>query len=944
MMANIYQMVERKKPKKQNEEMDSPPDTPVKVKVKAKVQAKAKAKIKIRIRQKPDIKKRLPKKRAPSKWNILQKANRALKSNKLSSNDLSDWYHAHKNLPTDKLVDKFNNPNADLVNVTNVAEFQELVGRYRLSYGGESMEVTFEGGTRNYKNFRDEYDATFNGALGEKLNSKQFSVIQFQRIPNRVPNKTVAKRNAARYNKNGFHCIWTPIALYHKRLADNTETDTKRRRKYKTFHKNKESVYRKLAEGKASDSETIQAVVDEMNIQITIEYVGFDSDNIEIFKHKDCQTKEKHYFICVRSDHVEYRHRVMDNDVILSEEDFEMQLSAEPMIHPVKIRKNKPGESLESEKRIYCFESYKDNTRYIREGYDHFLNPDADAFKYMQEMRKFSMPDDVPVTKLIRCSLRHPVHCYREGYFTRGRDGIETDIVESGLYETDAKKCFANFKLNKYYRGAPGKLNDWCWNPTADIYLQYPGFWYIDCDYDKMPFYPDKLTGAWTTVSLRYFHDQGIPFTVKFGAWSLQWVEIPEFSEEMIDKKLYSVIIGMLSRPGIFQKETKWLDPEHVIDIGSGIKVTSNKMSYKHCNMICAYFLDYAWTRVHEFAVQEDAVAIRCDAIITRNPVCDSLGWHASKPLDYSKEVVPIKFCVASKQITENINPFPSKLPYKYEHDLRCIKTNKMFLDGAGGTGKTTAAAHQYEYIGIAYCALAKAQVERFVGDGKPFQYGCNVHVLNYQKWLPGVVIIDEVSQLTLGLNDRKDGKKDPCTLLSIVSDAEKRGCRMIFAGDRAQIPINLNHSEEDPSEMWNYLNKMKTYCFQNDHRSQNGLTKQFKKKLREIVLSGNPDHCDQRKITEIRRLCRNRCKTFIPKTFDGLYLGNRKKRDDEDNYQSIDKTQGATISDPYCVRIDGNTHRKDIFHKLVYTGMSRCEDIGNVYVQDITNLGSRKD
>lgn len=817
-----------------------------------------------------------------------------------------------------------------LIRVRNKNEFNALQGRYRFTYGNEQAEIYLPGGVRNLNDFfrkiSDEIQAA--GEVGKKIGKGDFRGITFEQIPIRKPDKTVAKRDAQRYNTPDYHCVWTPLRNYYNGLQGNCNLNQATGRKRHVRLQKLVDYFQKLSEGEAATSEQIKMVCHEKNLRIIIEYVGFDEDNIETFQRDNSHTNpaDTHKYVCVRSDHLEYRYAKINGLSIMNEEDFRTRLSKEPMIHPVRLKRGNGS----MEERIYSFDSYQDNKRYCIEGYESLLDPESISRKYLKWAKNNHFyPDDLPVSKLIRCAMRNPQHVAIDGF---------NEMDKSNLWYTDAIKAYANFRLNPLYRGVPGKIHDWKMNPEKEIYTQYAGFWYITSD-DSLKYHNVSITGSWTTIALLYFISLGIKFEVIFGAWSYDWVDIPDFDQEILDKKLYSILIGLLERKGNTDIQKCWIDPEGVLDSGTGIKRTKEQVKFTDCqikgmngNGLASYYLDYAWTRVHSMAVKYDALAIKVDGIVTREPIPDTEGWHKCIPFIEDTTTYGT-LLVNSKEHSECINPFPTALPYEYEHELRGRLKTDLYLSGAGGTGKTTTCLDQLDYIGIGYSSLAKEQVKRFVCPGK-FRYGTNIHRLEQQHWLPGVIVIDEVSQLCMG-----NTENEVASIKWILNVADSRGIRVIFAGDRAQISIYQSFTNEDPNDMWNYLdNNCLKFEFNNNHRAKDEKLKMLLKDMRTVVLSDNPEECTDEKITKIRKIA-SKFKR-MKKDFNGLVIGNRKQQEGEEGkYQSIDKMQGETVDAPLCVRVNGNTYRKSIFHKLVYTGFSRATSYDNVYVHDITDL-----
>jgi len=343
---------------------------------------------------------------------------------------------------------------------------------------------------------------------------------------------------------------------------------------------------------------------------------------------------------------------------------------------------------------------------------------------------------------------------------------------ESKLY--DHSKSYSRFKECKYYNGFPTVFTDFCkGNFDINFIKSHIGYYMIkDIDYNKcnknIIKHLDKLKifnhDVFTSVELSFYYDLGVRFNCFVGAYCMEKIDIPRFTDDEIENKKYSIFIGKLGMENKYHTYKVFTNKEHAekincefgmnTEIYAGSKYINiqypknNKYNYMH---IAGFFTSYSRIQILEqlFLIDYDNVeCIEIDGIYTSDKI-NVINNFRLKPIRENKKVYDDEQFIYGRNIETRDNYI---LP-----ELNDYYTDKnIYLLGAGGTGKTHWALTKYKNLDILY--LSKSYI---LGADKNQEYGvkCSVFgnfkmnetTVNYRaefmnKPHPSIIFLDEYS------------------------------------------------------------------------------------------------------------------------------------------------------------------------------------------------------
>ena len=163
---------------------------------------------------------------------------------------------------------------------------------------------------------------------------------------------------------------------------------------------------------------------------------------------------------------------------------------------------------------------------------------------YQEAKQEFNKVNNIKSYEIDEVRNPELVEFLRRGtHFNGTTDFVEQlpDIDDPKLRHIDIKKAYSNYHHSKYYDGFVGKITDF---RAVDNYTQ-KGFYYIEdfntCNADTRFTYYNNAMGwfasrnIYTDAELKFLHEMGCTFTVKFGAFGTT-TDI-RFTEKMINGK-----------------------------------------------------------------------------------------------------------------------------------------------------------------------------------------------------------------------------------------------------------------------------------------------------------------------------------------------------------------------------------------------------------------------
>jgi hypothetical protein len=368
----------------------------------------------------------------------------------------------------------------------------------------------------------------------------------------------------------------------------------------------------------------------------------------------------------------------------------------------------------------------------------------------------------------------------------------------------DHSKSYSRFKECKYYIGFPTVFTDFCkGNFNINFIRSHIGYYMIkDIDYSKcnenIIKHLDKLKifnhDVFTSVELCFYYDLGIRFNCFVGAYCMQKIDIPRFTDDEIENKKYSIFIGKLGMENKYHTYKVFTNKEHAekincefgmnTEIYAGSKYIniqypkSNKYNYMH---IAGFFTSYSRIQILEqlFLIDYDNVeCIEVDGIYTSDKI-DVINNFRLKPIKENKKIYDDEQFIYGRNVETREQYILPELNEYY--------TDKnIYLLGAGGTGKTHWALTKYKNLDILY--LSKSYI---LGADKNQEYGvkCSVFgnfkmnetTVNYRaefmnKPHPSIIFLDEYSMESNDYYDNVICTNFPYSRVIIANDITRDG------------------------------------------------------------------------------------------------------------------------------------------------------------------------
>ena len=336
---------------------------------------------------------------------------------------------------------------------------------------------------------------------------------------------------------------------------------------------------------------------------------------------------------------------------------------------------------------------------------------------------------------------------------------------ETYLY--DHSKSYSRYKQTKYYQEFPTVFIDFSKsNFTIPFIKSNVGIYQIS-NVDITNVTPNiqshlnqlKLFAhnIFTSPELIFFSDLNIKFDIVAGAYCKNTIDI-NFSQEVINKKLYSDFIGKLASVNLnhtykvfatekFGTEIKSEFDSNIYSNQDYVDIEYPKSNVSSLTHISAFFTAYSRIQILEqlFNIPYDHVnAIQLDGIFTNkkiNPINNFELKYAPPRILYDCEYY------ISGRSKDTLYTLP---------DLPDYVTNKnQYLLGAGGTGKTHSILTKYKHLKILYLSKCYA-----LGYDKSKEYNVNYSVFDvfqipatkpYIKFFlnqapPNIIFLDEFS------------------------------------------------------------------------------------------------------------------------------------------------------------------------------------------------------
>ena len=311
-------------------------------------------------------------------------------------------------------------------------------------------------------------------------------------------------------------------------------------------------------------------------------------------------------------------------------------------------------------------------------------------------------------------------------------------------YLYDHSKSYSRYKETKYYQQFPTVFIDFSKsNFTIPFIKSNVGIYQIS-NVDISNANPNiqshvnqlKLFAhnIFTSPELIFFSDLNIKFDIVVGAYCKNTIDI-NFSQEVIDQKLYSNFIGKLASVNLnhtykvfatekFGTEIKSEFDSNIYSNQDYVDIEYPKSNVSSLTHISAFFTAYSRIQILEqlFNIPYDHVnAIQLDGIFTNtkiNPINNFQLKYAPERILYDCEYY------ISGRSKDTLYTLP---------DLPDYITNKnQYLLGAGGTGKTHSILTKYKHLKILYLSKCYA-----LGYDKSKEYNVNYSVFDVFKSKP---------------------------------------------------------------------------------------------------------------------------------------------------------------------------------------------------------------
>jgi len=335
---------------------------------------------------------------------------------------------------------------------------------------------------------------------------------------------------AQQFAQGEKHCLINPIKEWAEDAYTKAESKKGKERYNAILNKLNGKTTKKarkigyLEQYKAGIPEDrVADLCDDLQIQISIDQPHRKKQYLEC---RSLKKPLKHFrYINSRLDHVEHY-------TTQSPEDAEGEYTYEQL--------DKLAHELRQNDVYFTFSRNRNGIAYIQT-MDTIYKATDDYQKAKQDFYKENNIRSYEIDAMKQPSL---VEFLRYGtHFNGTTDFVETlpRIDDPQLRHIDIKKAYSNYHHSKYYDGFAGKITDF---RSVDNYEQ-KGFYYIDnLDTTKadtrFTYYNNAMgwfasRNIYTDAELKFLHDMGCTFTVKYGAFGTK-TDI-RFTEEMVKGK-----------------------------------------------------------------------------------------------------------------------------------------------------------------------------------------------------------------------------------------------------------------------------------------------------------------------------------------------------------------------------------------------------------------------
>lgn len=505
------------------------------------------------------------------------------------------------------------------------------------------------------------------------------------------------------------------------------------------------------------------------------------------------------------------------------------------------------------------------------------------------------------------------------------------------VWGTDMKKCFASHKTCKLYTGFPGPINHYAHDLHSlmngldfDFIQDKLGWWQIETDQSLK--FLGNLSGVWTTPHLLFFKQHGIDFKIKFGCWSTTSFDI-EFDPEIIDQKLYTIIIGKFQQKPNIQKQ-RWIGHQDIINELDHYVIASDgdkkeistyviNTEYRQGSNISSYFYAYAAIQILERALAtESCIGINIDELITTEPLPTIDGWKESVQKDFSKRTDWKKDGLfLTMPVTLFSLPKGNSIGWD-KNSMRIVVT------GAGGCGKSYEIAESERFLGVHYTTHTNNCVDdKDAGDFKGLKC-LTSHKMIKHRLKAGSTIINHIGVLAVD-----ETQLIPHGILTELLDLVNHGVKVILMYDPAQLGgygVDRGPRHKELIE-WSQMHKHLTQ----DRRSEPGdKIIEIKKKLWNAVMD------DKIEPEQVRAfIYKNFNRTTVPADTcldaTSMVVGFTNPTAKKYNGMTTDKLQGTTIEPPNKLLFFASITpgRRDDYKSLIYTTVSRVRRFDQLFI-----------
>lgn len=567
--------------------------------------------------------------------------------------------------------------------------------------------------------------------------------------------------------------------------------------------------------------------------------------------------------------------------------------------------------------------------------------------------------------------------------------------------QRDMKKAYTQFKKCKYYKGFPSTMPIFANSDyTIEFIKKTPGYYYIEnINMDNVNPNTKRILNAFTFFEgnsyvltqpeICYFSDIGITFTCTTAAISPNPIHF-EFSDEMINSKLYANAVGMMNcenntttfkyhnAPKTFAYQLRSLYPQHVQihynDNNSTIDITRPNNNVKTLHHVAGYITAYTRLNILDVLTKlpyDDIIGVRLDSVIY-------YGDHANKFPDYFHN---------EENYTKSFEGWPTEIYYADDDINRPTSTLipslscNSHLSGAGGTGKTHTFITNGSYRNILYVTRAWSLVAEKIKDYKiPGDSFSRLIGANCESYLdkhiayPTTIFIDESTMIdnnemakvyrmypyslivTAGDIDR-DGHYFQCSIgdnvykpnnniIEFVTDYRAKDDKLKEL--KTEIRKIMKHNYETRNEIYEYnelqIEKMNEYLNDNNYVSEDYLIKNMKQTDMLLVSTKSADSSQMNYYNKLLKINKYRCvKHTETILYNRINTGDREKYplngeilyNEQPNTErqvacTIHGVQGVTVKSPTMLYMDLS---KLFDPNMLYTAISRCETIEQIRI-----------